>query len=236
MTIRYNAENDHLQIYYDGVWNDWTRIGYQGVLVIINGVPNETVTFSDGSTILLDQNGIKETALPYYITSAIGSVGNYAKEFVVTKNTTKINVWPDGALYWHGKQIVPFTWGNSSYSGQDSRGTVTFNSDHIHGYTDGDDWQSFSLMTQNIYPSIGFTKICVDLRTSAKCDVNLGVGTNNTAYTYSNKGSMTQKIYVAPTVERKVIEMVINTERNYYFKSYATNCTGSVYYYAIWFE
>lgn len=91
------------------------------VTVTVNGAVNETITVKSGSTTVatITTNSSAKATLTikpgtYTFTSNLAkstsSVGSYySKSITISTNTTTVNFYPDGAVYWFG---------NGNYSGQ----------------------------------------------------------------------------------------------------------------------
>lgn len=74
--------------------------------VSVYGAPSETVilTHSNGNAFSLTANDGSTITIPAGEYTVIGSVSGFSKTTTVTKNTTRIDAWPDGATiyYWFG--------------------------------------------------------------------------------------------------------------------------------------
>ncbi len=73
--------------------------------VAVNGAVNEIISYSGASagSIQLNVNGRGSiNGLPAGVYTFTGSISGYSKTVTVDKNTSVINVYPDGALFWYG--------------------------------------------------------------------------------------------------------------------------------------
>ena len=74
--------------------------------VSVYGAPSETVilTHSNGKVFSLTANDGSMITIPAGEYTVVGSVSGFSKTTTVTKNTTRIDAWPDGATiyYWFG--------------------------------------------------------------------------------------------------------------------------------------
>lgn len=78
----------------------------------INAVKSETVTITqNGATVMtVTMPGITNASvavtLPAGTYSFRGSVGGWTKTAAIGRKTTSVNVWPDGALFWYGRNFA----------------------------------------------------------------------------------------------------------------------------------
>lgn len=82
-------------------------VGGKGSAVVsAYGAPEETVTLthSNGKTFTLTANDGSMMKIPAGVYTVKGSVSGFEKTTAVTKNTTRVEAWPDGATiyYWFG--------------------------------------------------------------------------------------------------------------------------------------
>lgn len=96
----------------------------------INAVKSETVTISqNGATVMtVTMPGITNASvavtLPAGTYSFRGSVGGWTKTVTISRKTTSVNVWPDGALFWYGRNFAGGWEANPVYSG--TRPSISF--------------------------------------------------------------------------------------------------------------
>ena len=79
--------------------------GSSKVGVAVNGAVNEIISYSGASagSIQLNANGRGSiNGLPAGVYTFTGSISGYSKTVTIDKNTSVINVYPDGALFWYG--------------------------------------------------------------------------------------------------------------------------------------
>lgn len=104
---------------YNGVW----IVSKNVVAVKLQGAPSESITLKKGSTTIASglatsTSGLTTDtlALEPGTYTATGSVSGYTATLNITAAGT-YNVYPAGALYWYGLEVVPFTVGlNQGYS------------------------------------------------------------------------------------------------------------------------
>jgi len=90
----------------------------RNLIYTINGAPNETILISDHNgevvqELELDLHGAGLVDLKAYIgivLSFTGSISGYMKQAVIeARSEGVVNVYPDGALYWHGRFFTDIT-------------------------------------------------------------------------------------------------------------------------------
>lgn len=105
------------------IFNHCIGGGKKSAFVTVYGAPSETVTLTplNGSpvSLTLNANGISSVKeIPIGLYNVIGSTSKEiltsGRSVLVEKNTTKVNAYPDGAIYWFGNGDVN---GDSLYKG-----------------------------------------------------------------------------------------------------------------------
>ena len=111
------------------------RGGVSGKLICtVNGACGEVVTIADYDgevieTVQLDSAGTRIVELRGVRNSALtftGSISGYVKSVIIGKEEERVvNVFPDGALYWYGREFAEITGGWSSrHNGSNSFSAV----------------------------------------------------------------------------------------------------------------
>lgn len=148
------------------------------VLCKFLGAVGETLTFAQNGVVVYDavkENTEVEIRQGTY--TVTGSVSGYAKKITIKKAGT-YNAYPDGAVYWYGREIYPITVAKGGKSGSYSTtANATKNTQSVYLYvkTRGDAGATMraSMYTTNAVNTSGYSEI--------KIKASLG----QTAYTYS---------------------------------------------------
>jgi len=81
--------------------------GKRTAAVSVYGAVGETITLthSDGTVYTASNGGALE--LPVGTYTVKGGTSGYSKSVTVVRKTTRINAYPDGAVYWYGREVQP---------------------------------------------------------------------------------------------------------------------------------
>lgn len=123
-----NTLNDRTQTIDIPYFGKYSMTLKNKVPVTINGAPEETITFSSGDKVVLDANGTKTGyEIEPTATAATGSISGYTKGISVEEiESGTINVWKGKALYWYGRECIPWIPDNPiTVSGAITYGTIT---------------------------------------------------------------------------------------------------------------
>lgn len=78
----------------------------------VNAVKSETITISQNGTTVKTiampsiTNASSAVSLPVGTYTFTGSVGGWTKTATIGRKTESVNVWPDGALFWYGRNFA----------------------------------------------------------------------------------------------------------------------------------
>lgn len=150
------------------------------VTVTINGAPGETISYTGeaSGSVTLDASGTSSSlTLDSGDYTFVGSISGYSKN-VTLSDDGPVNVYPEGAIYWYGREIYPITvvkgGAVGSYS-TSSDATKNTNSIHLSVSTRGD--------AGNTYYATAVTSDAID--TSGYSSIKVSTTAGSTAYTYS---------------------------------------------------
>ena len=153
--------------------------GKRMVLCKFLGAVGETLTFTQNGVTVYD--GIKEDTEveirqgTYTVTGSVSA--GHAKKITIKKPGT-YNVYPDGAVYWYGREIYPITVGKDGKNGTYSTtANATKNAQSVHLYvkTRGD---AGATMRASMYTSSA-------VNTSGYSEIKIKASLGETAYTWS---------------------------------------------------
>lgn len=101
--------------------------------ITFSGAINETITYSGTSsgTVTLNGSGTGTANLPYGVYTFTGSVSGYSKVDVPIHYSQTVKVYPKGALYWFGLEIVPFIFTKNNMT---NGGSLTKNTNYMRLY------------------------------------------------------------------------------------------------------
>lgn len=157
----------------------------------VNGGHGETITaYVDGREIdsvtldatgegTLDLSGVGGKTVKF-----VGSMSGYEKPVNVgDEKEMSVNVYPDGALYWYGRQVVAITT-SSSVVGTSGWTYVspTFNSDHILLKTTNSEKYQCPIITEAPIDISGYStlKVLIDFTYTGYGSFNFGISPQNT--------------------------------------------------------
>ena len=80
--------------------------GKRKALCTFLGAPGETLTFAQGGVTVATATEGTAVELKQGVYDVTGSISGHTKQITV-KNPGQYNAYPDGALYWYGREIVP---------------------------------------------------------------------------------------------------------------------------------
>lgn len=172
----------------------------------INAVKSETVTITqNGATVMtVTMPGIKNASvavtLPAGTYSFRGSVGGWTKTATISRKTTSVNVWPDGALFWYGRNFAGGWDANPVYSGTKPSISFTDTSAKCNHASGGELYSEARLYLVNKIQKGSYTalraKITVTASNTAPTS-QVGLNTSSKAnsdtvsQTFSSTGSLT---------------------------------------------
>lgn len=235
-----------------------TNVSRNGVSVVSNlvnvtvhGAAIETVTLSDGQQVITDGNGVATARVTigesYTLT---GSVSGYTSKIqTVDENTTDLYAMPDGALFWYGVDLVPFTYkvydtSYNSYGGTQMYAKSTHSYDFVQpsktpAYIDLVTENSIDVSTYSVF-KVKYSMTSALAGNSKTWGFNLYIDRNDTGG--NNEGSTIHDRTAAVNVEHGVASHTllyndpcqIAVYSTFAWSAYNPVCNASLH--ALWLE
>lgn len=210
----------------------------------INAVKSETVTISqNGATVMtVTMPGITNASvavtLPAGAYTFTGSVGGWTKTAAIGRKTTSVNVWPDRALFWYGRNFAGGWDNNPVYS--KAKPSISFTDTSVkctNGVATDSLYADSRLYLVQQFAKGSSTmlhaKLTVTASNSAAPQAHIGLNTSKSnsdlvGTTWTSTGSKTANINIG-TYDRFYVSFGTSKNSSY---SYTT----SVEVFAIWLE
>jgi len=223
----------------------WTSI--DAVTVSVYGAASETVTITDGTntyTVATTALGVgtKTLELPLGTYTVSGSVSGYSHSVEVHSDTTEIAAYPDGAVYWYGREIYPVT-ARLSVATTYSAATKNTNDIYISATHSGSANRHCygQVITDTTIDTSSFSTIkVIASRTVATGNgskiVNAGYATDNATTTLMTGATVTATTATEHSTASPGTSVYLGVSYFANTGGYKTRTTTSGYVYAIWME